>query len=233
VQQAVDRQHHLIVAHEVTTRANDHTSLEPTASQAKEALQAQSMIAVADCGFMNGAQAEACEANGITPVVPMPQVSNPKGSGLYAKTMFVYDKQSDTYRCPAGEMLSRYKRDVAAQIDYYGTRACARCALKAHCTEAKRGRSIARSWFAEAAERAHERAQRDPRLMRLRCASVEHPFGNLKAMLPGGFSVRSLPKVKAEMALAVLTYNFKRAVSILGIEQLIEKLKMSTALSGA
>jgi transposase len=232
VQQAVDTQHHLIVAHEVTTRANDHTSLEPTASQAQAALKAGSMIALADRGFMNGEQAETCEARGITPVVPMPEVSNTQGEELYAKTKFVYDEQSDTYRCPAGELLTRYKRAHATRTDYYGTSACAGCALKAQCTRGKR-RSIARSWFAAAAERAHQRAARNPRLMRLRSASVEHPFGNLKAMLRGGFSMRTLAKVKGEMALAVLTYNLKRTLSILGIDKLLEKLGTSTVLSGA
>ena len=60
--------------------------------------------------------------------------------------------------------------------------------------------------------------------MRIRRASAEHPFGNLKAMLNGAFALRTLPKVKGEMALAVLTYNLKRAANVLGIEQLIEKL---------
>jgi transposase len=233
VQQAVDAKHKLIVAHEVTTRGNDHTSLEPTASQAQAALKAESMTAVADCGFMNGAQAQACEDQGITPVVPMPQVSNTQGGDFYAKTMFVYDQQSDTYRCPAGQVLSRYKRDEVAQTDYYRTRACAQCALKAKCTKSKEGRSIARSWFADAAERAHERARHNPRLMRVRSATVEHPFGNLKAMMQGGFSLRTLPKVKGEMALAVLTYNLKRALNILGIDKLISKLGMGAALSSA
>lgn len=232
VQQAVDARHKLIVAHEVTTRANDHTSLEPTASQAQAALEAPLLTAVADCGFANGAQAEACEAKGITPVVPLPEVSNTRDSELYAKTRFVYDPQSDTYRCPAGQLLKRYKSDRAQQTNYYWTSACAVCPQKAHCTKAKR-RSIARSWFADAAERAHERARHDPGLMRLRSATVEHPFGNLKAMLPGGFSLRTLPKVKGEMALAVLTYNLKRVANILGIEELIAKLGMSVALSRA
>lgn len=231
VQQAVDAEHKLIVAHEVTTRGNDHTSLEPTASQAQAALKAESMTALADCGFMNGAQAQACEDKGITPVVPMPEVSNTKGHDFYAKTLFVYDKAADTYRCPAGEILTRYKHDQAARTDYYSTGACARCVLKAKCTQSKKGRSIARSWFAGAAERAHGRAQQNPHLMRLRSAIAEHPFGNLKAMLHGGFSVRTLPKVKGEMALAVLTYNLKRALNILGVEKLMQRMRISTALS--
>ena len=69
--------------------------------------------------------------------------------------------------------------------------------------------------------------------MRLRSATAEHPFGNLKAMLDGGFSLRGLHKVKGEMSLAVLTYNLKRTVSILGMRQLMAKLKMSCALNRA
>ena len=232
VQQAVDSEHKLIVVHAVTRQHNDHQSLEPMATEAQAALGARSMSAIADSGYMNGAQAQGCEARGITPVVPMQEASNTHSADCYPKTMFVYDKQNDTYRCPAGQILSRYKHDRTRQTDSYWTRACAGCPLKPHCTKSER-RSIARSWYAEAAERAHERARHNPSLMRLRSATAEHPFGNLKAMLNGGFSLRGLHKVKGEMSLAVLTYNLKRTVSILGMRQLMAKLKMSCALNSA
>lgn len=232
VMHAVDSQHKFIVAHDVTTCRNDHTSLEPMATQAKQALQADSLTAVGDTGFMNGKQAQACEEKGIRPVVPMPEVANTKDSELYPKSLFVYDKASDTYRCPAGESLTRYKHDRTSQTDYYWTAACATCARKPHCTRSQR-RSIARSWFADAAERAHERAQSQPWLMRLRSATVEHTFGNLKAMLSGGFVMRGLAKVKGEMALAVLTYNLKRAVGVAGMENLTRMLRMRRVLNSA
>lgn len=232
VQQVVDTQHHLIVAHEVTSLANDHTSLAPMAIEAQAVLGATSLTALADCGYMNGKQSQACEDRGITPVVPMPQRSYTRQGDCYPKTRFAYDEASDTYRCPAGEILKRHKQRPSQQSNYYSTPACAGCALKAKCTTSNR-RSIARSWFAAAAERAHARAKGDPRHMRLRGASAEHPFGNLKAMMPGGFLLRTLVKVKAEMALAVLTYNLKRALNILGIKNLIAQLTMSTVLSGA
>jgi len=162
----------------------------------------------------------------------MPEASHTRAADCYPKTLFSYDAQTDTYRCPAGKTLTRYKRDQNLQTDYYATRGCAQCALRSNCTRSQR-RSIARSWFADAAERAHERARSNPRLMRLRGASAEHPFGNLKAMLKGGFCVRTLVKVKAEMALAVLAYNIKRTANILGIEQLIEKLWMHSAWRAA
>jgi transposase len=231
VQQAVDTRHKLIVAHEVGTQRNDHRCLEPMASAAQQALGAEALTAIADTGYMNGAQAQACEERHITPVVPMPEVVNARADHLYPKTQFVYDPLTDTYRCPAGELLSRYKRDHKAKTDYYWTRACMGCAMKLKCTTSQR-RSIARSWYADAAERAHQRAQ-DRSFMRLRSATAEHPFGNLKAMMPGGFLVRTLPKVQGEMALTVLTYNLKRTLSILGFEQLMQKLQMRIAPSWA
>ena len=230
VQQAVDTAHGFIVAHEVTTERNDHASFAPMARQAQHALGADELTVVSDCGYANGAQAQACEERSITPVVPMPQPSHTRAADCYPKTLFSYDTETDTYRCPAGETLSRYKRDHRVQTDYYATQACQHCPLRSSCTRSKR-RSIARSWFADAAERAHERARRSAHLMRLRAASAEHPFGNLKSMLSGGFCVRSRLKVKGEMALAVLAYNLKRAANVLGMEQLIEKLWMSTAWS--
>src|SRR5690606_5724101 len=193
---------------------------------------AQAMVVVADTGYMNGEQAQACEDQGICPVVPMQQPSNTVDGTLFAKTRFVYDAQTDTYGCPAGARLKRFQHWKRKRTDYYTTPACATCPLKSQCTRGKR-RKIARSWYAGAAERAHRRSQARPELMRLRSASVEHPFGNLKAMLGGTFLVRTLQKVRGEMALAVLTYNLKRTLTVLGIERLMQKLKASAALSGA
>jgi transposase len=232
VQQAVDTAHHLIVAHEVTTQANDQRALQPMAGQAQQVLNAQAMVVVADTGYMNGEQAQACEDQGISPVVPMQRPSNTVDGTLFAKTRFVYDPQTDTYLCPAGQRLKRFARSKPKRTDYYTSAACVSCPLKNQCTRGKR-RKIARSWYAAAAERAHHRSRARPQLMRLRSASVEHPFGNLKAMLHGTFLVRTLQRVRGEMALAVLTYNLKRALTILGIEGLMQKVRASAVLNGA
>ncbi|MFJ6829668.1 transposase, partial [Pseudomonas sp. NPDC090964] len=53
---------------------------------------------------------------------------------------------------------------------------------------------------------------------------VEHPFGNLKQWLFGNgrFLLRQLEGAKAEMALAVTAYNFKRAISVLGAKKMMQ-----------
>lgn len=220
VQTAVDASHALIAAFEVTNEGNDHQQLLPMARLAKAELKAEALTVVADTGYRNGEQAAACEDLKITAVVPAPAVVNPKGEG-FAKTAFEYDPAHDTYRCPAGETLTRYKTDRKHQTHYYTTRACAACALRRQCTDAKQ-RSIARSFFEEWVERLDRRAKAAPELVKRRHALAEHPFAGLKHLLGHPrFLVRGLKKAKAEMALAVLGYNLKRVIRLRGAPALI------------
>ena len=71
-----------------------------------------------------------------------------------------------------------------------------------------------------------ERLDRAPKAMRIRRATVEHPFGTLKAWMGAThFKMRTLEKVKTEMSLHVLAYNLKRVIAILGPQPLIEAMR--------
>src|SRR5207253_407170 len=77
VQTAVDAEHALIVAHKITDTAGDNSLLLPMAEAALEALgHPESLHVVADAGYSNGEQAEACEAQGIVPHVPVTRAVN-------------------------------------------------------------------------------------------------------------------------------------------------------------
>jgi len=54
--------------------------------------------------------------------------------------------------------------------------------------------------------------------MRLRGAIVEHPFGNLKRWIFGNgrYLVRGIDKVKGETALAIIAYNLRRMMNLMG-----------------
>ena len=55
---------------------------------------------------------------------------------------------------------------------------------------------------------------------------VEHPYGTIKWLLGyARFLVRGLKKAKAELALAVMSYNFKRAINILGVAVVLHALQ--------
>src|SRR5207245_9082335 len=65
VQTAVDAEHALIVVQKVTRESNDTRSLQPMAEAAKMAVgEPQRMNVIADAGYSNGEQAEACEGKG-------------------------------------------------------------------------------------------------------------------------------------------------------------------------
>ena len=66
VQTAVDTEHHLIVAHEVTNVGNDTAHLSNIACQAKAALGVEKLDAVADRGYFDGEEILACDQADIT-----------------------------------------------------------------------------------------------------------------------------------------------------------------------
>jgi hypothetical protein len=71
-----------------------------------------------------------------------------------------------------------------------------------------------------------ERLDRTPHAMRIRRATVEHPFGTLKAWMGAThFKTRTLDKVRTEMSLHVLAYNLKRVIAILGIQPLMQAMR--------
>ena len=91
VQAVVDAQHHLIVAHEVTNIGNDRSQLSMMAKQAQEATGVRELTAIADRGYCKGEEILACEAAGVTPIVPKPLTSGAKADGRFGKKDFVYD----------------------------------------------------------------------------------------------------------------------------------------------
>src|SRR6201988_3976232 len=70
VQIAVDTEHHLIVAHEVTNQGYDRHQLAPMAFKARQAMGREQITALADRGYFNGDQVLSCEGTGGASVVP-------------------------------------------------------------------------------------------------------------------------------------------------------------------
>ena len=228
-QAAVDAEHKLIVAFDLTNEGNDYRQLYPMAAQGKAAVDADEVTVVADTGYSNGEHGALCEQEGITAVVPRAETVNPSGTQYFSRDRFSYDNESDSWRCPAGATLSLYKTSQTQQKKEYTTKACGGCPLKPQCTEAAR-RVIVRDFYEDAREAMHRRASADPIWMKHRQETAEHPFGTMKwLMAHPRFLVKGLRKAKAELALGVLSYNLKRVINILGVPALLQALQPSTA----
>jgi TolB-like protein/class 3 adenylate cyclase len=222
VQVAVDTEHHLIVAHEVTNSGSDRAQLANMAKQAKAVLKTDTLEAVADRGYFNSPEILACHEAGITITLPKPLTSGAKSDGRFGKQDFVYLPEKDAYRCPAGKQLPyRFtSEEDGKRIRRYWTTACQNCALKSQCTTGPE-RRIPRWEHEHLLDAVQQRLDANPQAMRQRRETIEHPFGTMKARMGAThFLTKTLPKV-AEMALSVLAYNLTRVMNIVGIKPLI------------
>lgn len=226
VQAAVDTEHHLIVAHEVTNVVVDRTLLAPMAAKAKDVLRCETLDALADRGYYSGEQLLACEAIGVKPFVPKPRTSNARAAGRFDKEDFDYLPDKDAYLCPAGKILPFRFMSVhdGQNVRIYFTNECGNCPLKSRCTTGKERR--VRRWEHEhVVDATHDRLEALPEAMTIRPdgrASIRH----LKAgMGHTHFLTKGLAGVSTEMSLCVLAYNLKRMISMFDVAPLIATIR--------
>src|SRR5262245_30599061 len=123
VQIAVETQHHLIVAHEVTNMGTDRHQLVNMAGQARDEMAVETLEVVADRGYYDGEEIKACEEADITVTLPKPMTSGAKAAGRFGKQDFVYVAADDVYRLSRRRAanLSLYERrgreDTAPLLD--------------------------------------------------------------------------------------------------------------------
>jgi len=227
VQMAVDAEHHLIVAHEVTNIGSDRSQLTSMGHKAQEATGCDELTVLADRGYFNGDQVLACEGTGVLPIIPKTQTSNNPNRGLFSGADFIYDVEHDHYTCPAGQHLTKGKvrSDRRDDVDHYrNLSACEACVLNSRCTTDKHKR--VKRWLHEGVlDKMQARLDRLPEAMTIRRRTVEHPFGTLKAWMGSThFLTKTLDKVRTEMSLQVLAYNMKRMISIFGVKRLMQAI---------
>ncbi len=227
VQGAVDSKHHLLIVAEATNAGADQGQLAPIVKAAKQELKIQQADVVADGGYYKGRDIKACQDMNMEPHLPTVCNSPSERAGLYGKNDFGYDAQKDSYCCPAGAELTlrrRMDRDENPTFNYNNPDACRRCPLKANCTEADY-RTISRGQYEQSQTRMALAVKAAPEKLALRKTLIEHVWGTFKWLLPGGFLLKGLEKVQAEVSLIHFSYNFKRAMAVVGLEKLLQAMK--------
>jgi transposase len=218
VQTVTETEHHLIVAHEVTNHVGDRGQLPKMAAKAKEVLGFAEIDVLADTGYFNSPDLLACRNMGVHALVPRPNTSNAKAAGRFSKAEFVYLPDRDAYRCPAGEILTRYCLTKENNLTFvvYRTAACTGCPLKERCTPAQERR--VRRWEHEAVlDALAARMEAMGNAMAVRRETAEHPFATIKTWMgKAHFLCKGLKAVRTEMSLHVLAYNLRRAITALG-----------------
>jgi hypothetical protein len=234
VQVALDAMNHLIVDASVVQDANDRGQLAARAVAAKQELGVQQLKVVADAGYHEGEQLNNCAKQGIETYVPAQGTTSGQsknGQKIFPKENFVFDPEKNSYRCPAGQSLEHsHEKDDKGKtvIIYKNPKACQACPLKSQCTQSEY-RSISRSLHQVEIEQVAKRVSAHKEIVTKRKTIVEHVFGSLRTWGHDTFLTRGMASVLAEFSLSALTYNWRRALQVVGVERLMAVMALRTS----
>ncbi|WP_134703778.1 transposase [Ammoniphilus sp. YIM 78166] len=155
----------------------------------------------------------------------------------FDKTNFQYDKCNDVYTCPMGYTLKFKWNGKQNDKDHqrYTCEDYMNCGKKDSCTSSKGGRSVTRLKEEEVIEIITANTLKKNDIYLKRGSIVEHPFGTIKRHFGYTYLLtRGLESVSTEVSFICLAYNIKRLIKIIGVKELIRKLKgdLASILSG-
>ncbi|MGG7607829.1 transposase, partial [Massilia sp. BKSP1R2A-1] len=174
-------------------------------------------------GYFKGEEILACHEAGIRALVPPTKTSGAKADGRFDKADFIYDPENNEYRCPAGEALIwRFSSVEKGMTNHrYWSSNCKGCPLKDRCTPSAQ-RRVTRWEHQDVLDDMLARLEQTPDAMRIRRSTVEHPYATIKAWMGSThFLTKGLERVKSEMSLHVLAYNFNRLLTLLGMQGML------------
>jgi transposase len=166
----VDDLNAVITAVETTTGAVDEGSRLQSLIEAHEDSTGESVrIAIADARYGSVTNLIECQKAGIRPHLKLLGESHKgkgRSAGIYPEEHFLYQPQTDTYLCPAGQPMRPRRlhpeRLVWEYVTAKGT--CLSCQLRVFCTRSRSGRTIVRHrdqyWLNKARRLAHSAAAR-------------------------------------------------------------------------
>ena len=206
----------LVTAVELVDQPADNSSLIPMLQEAEEITGVKVPLTLADAGYHSAAGLQECADRGQQ--IVMPESSRVKGaSHPYHKDRFIYDPDSDTYRCPQGQVLhllsGQYSRKSKKKMYEASQHVCQACPAMESCiTNGARRRSVVIGPF-DTALRRHRAwmATYEARsAFKLRKQLVEPVFGIIKEQQGvRRFLLRGIDNVAAEWTLLATAFNLR------------------------
>ncbi|MDR1754577.1 MAG: IS1182 family transposase [Eubacterium sp.] len=144
VQIAVDDKHHLVVAVDVTSQPVDKEQFYNISLQAKQNIEVESIVSIADKGYYSSLQFFKCSQDNIIPIVSKAKHDYRSATEEYSRYSFKYDEEKGGYICPQGSLLLPYNSTwkKSDNLVYRNLEACRSCTEKEKCTVNKNGRTI-------------------------------------------------------------------------------------------
>ena len=217
VQAAVDTDHHLITAIEVTNRQNDKGLLTPMVEASEQVTGQKAEEVLADGGYYKINQLSQLEFDGRQCYVAVNKNAAQAKDEKHG-IKFTYVNESDYYYCTEGKKLEFIRNktvDGRAGKVYKGI-SCTSCPKASICTTGQARtahRNENQEWIEGYHAKMESRTGKEKLLKRRSVA--EHPFGTMKyymGQIP--LLLRGKKKVQIEMNLHAIGYNLKRSINI-------------------
>jgi transposase len=211
---AVDN-NQIIVAADISARANDVDNFKGMVEQTKENISDKAGKYLADGGYYTRSNLKYAVEEGLDIYIP-PTNGRQKSEDKYSREDFIYDNQIDGFHCPAGEILSyrgsRNQDDISVKVYRCSSTKCKVCKLKHQCTtDRRRELNISEVYHQEQVLAEKLSSQSGRAIYSRRQAIVEPVFGNIKFNMGfNRFSLRGLRKVKIEFLLMCIAHNLKK-----------------------
>ena len=147
---AVDEKHEIITATKVTGGSvDDGYVLEDMIGAHERNTDHTVETAVADSKYGTRDNFFLCHDRKIKAHIPsleQAQRGSGRQKGIFPKEDFIYDPETDTFICPAGQTLRRRNYNKKRKCYEYkaSSEICSQCKLRENCTRAKDGRSLKR-----------------------------------------------------------------------------------------
>ncbi len=228
-----DDENGLPVSCDVTNDTNDFHQFTSQIALANSNLHEKCTVAVGDNGYHVVDDLKETEDNQIAVIVPdKEQAAHKKKDKPFHKSNFKFDKENETYTCPAGNKLKKgclVKEKNSFRYIMQDKKDCIECPHYHHCTSSKSGRSLYRRVNEETAEKIAKRyeSQEGQEIYDRRKYKIEPMFGHIKRNLNAGyFLMKGIEGAKAEFSILTSCFSIIRMITLLGgVRLMITKLK--------
>lgn len=229
VQTTVDDKHNLPFDYHVTN-TNDAKAMGNMLQRAETILGHNNFTALYDKGYHTGSEFQKADEMGIEVLVAIPGVAANAPTPEYNVEKFKFDKSTDCYTCPQGEILTtngRWHQAKTYRFKRYTTSVCKTCPAKPECSKAICGKAIQRSEYQELVDDNKKRINENKELYRKRQQIVEHPYGTIKRQWGFNYILtkKGINRASADVGFIMTAYNFRRIINIVGLKTLTEYLE--------
>ena len=217
----VDNKNGFIVSTETNNEGCDLNQFASQIEQANEILKEPCSIACADTGYSSIDELEKVESQNLKVIVPERKERD-------SQKKLTYNPKDDCFICEAGNKLVPVGLTTEGKSKVYRIEKASTCKACKKCTQAEHGRSASRLLKEDLRQKLHKqyKSKEGKEIYALRRQKAEHPFGHIKRNLKfEAFLLRGIDGVKAEFSIASCCFNIARAITILGIPGLINKLR--------